>query len=230
MGRNTPLHLYAPESYDSILYTHLDDFDIHLNFEIDFVPLTGKDPVMILNDKYITVTSFPLIHRVPSFGFLFREKPKERNIIKERIADYQIPVERIRAIKKGEDFALPDGSVIRNDELTIPPEESLSYAYCSDTRYFPHLASFVRDVTMLYHEATFDKDKEDLAAKTFHSTTLDAARIALKARAGSLIIGHFSSRYKKIDPLVEESRSIFQRTFPAIDGKSYEISNEITDY
>ncbi len=230
MGRKATLHLYAPESYDSILRSHLDDFDIHLNFEIDFVPLRGNDTVMILNDKFITVTSFPLIHRIPVFGFLFREKQKDRNIIKERIDELQIPVQRIPAIKKGEDYVCPDGKVIRNEELTLPPEEPLSYAYCSDTRYFPRLASIVRDVTLLYHEATFEKDMEDLAAQTFHSTTIDAARIALKAGAGTLIIGHFSSRYRKVDPLVEESRSIFPRTFPAIDGKSYEIGNELPDY
>jgi len=112
----------------------------------------------------------------------------------------------------------------------MPPDKPLSYAYCSDTKYFPRLASFVKDVTMLYHESTFDKSKEDLAAMTFHSTTIDAARTALKANAGTLIIGHFSSRYKKIGPLVEEARTVFHRTFPAVDGRSYEITNAIIDY
>lgn len=230
MGRKSPLHLYAPESYDSILRTHLNDFDIHLSYEIDFIPLRGKYPVMILDDKYLTVKSFPLLHRVPSFGFIFREKNKERNIIKRVIDEFDIPVERIPAIKKGEDYLTHDGLIIKNEDLTLPPDEPLSYAYCSDTKYFPGLASFVKDVTMLYHESTFDKSKNDLAALTFHSTTHDAARTALKANAGSLLIGHFSSRYKKIDPLVEEARSVFSRTFPAIDGKSYEITNADVDY
>lgn len=230
MGRKTPLHLYAPESYNSILRSHLSDFDINLSFEIDFVPLTGKDPVMILNDKYITVTAFPLLHRIPSYGFLFMEKIKDRNIKKEAIHEFNIPVQRIPAIKKGEDYICPDGSIIRNGDLTLPPDKPLSYAYCSDTKYFSRLASFVKDVTMLYHEATFDKTKDELAALTFHSTTSDAAKTALKANAGTLIIGHFSSRYRKITPLVEEARELFPRTFPAIDGKNYEIKNEIVDY
>ncbi|HAM08808.1 MAG: ribonuclease Z [Bacteroidetes bacterium GWF2_41_9] len=230
MGRKSPLRLYAPESYDSILLTHLKDFDIHLSYEIDFVPLKSKDPLIILDEKYLTVTSFPLKHRVQSFGFLFREKNRERNIIKGIIEELGIPVERIPAIKRGEDFLTPEGLVIKNDDLTMPPDKPLSYAYCSDTKYFPRLASFVKDVTMLYHESTFDKSKEDLAAMTFHSTTIDAARTALKANAGTLIIGHFSSRYKKIGPLVEEARTVFHRTFPAVDGRSYEITNAIIDY
>jgi ribonuclease Z len=230
MGRKTPVHLYAPESYDAILRSHLSDFDINLSFEIDFIPLNCKDPVMILNDKYLTVTSFPLMHRIPSFGFLFMEKEKDRNIKKEAIEEFKIPVERIPAIKNGEDYISPDGNVILNNNLTLPPDEPLSYAYCSDTRYFTRLATFVKDVTMLYHESTFDKSKDDLAAVTFHSTTLDAAKTAQKAHAGTLLIGHFSARYKNIEPLVEEARTVFTRTFPAIDGKSYEITNDKVDY
>jgi ribonuclease Z len=230
MGRKTPLSLYAPANYGTIIRSHLSDFDIHLSFEINFVPLSAPDPVVILDDKYITVTAFPLVHRVPTFGFLFREKQKDRNIIRERLIEFGIPVERIQSIKKGADFVKADGSVIPNDDLTLPPDEQLSYAYCSDTKYFPRLASFVKDVTLLYHEATFDKEKSDLAAVTYHSTTQDAAKTAAKAGAGTLLIGHFSSRYRRIDHLVEEARSVFPRTFPAIDGKCYEITNKTIDY
>jgi len=223
MGRKSPLHLYAPENYQQILRSHLSDFDINLSFEIDFIPLKGNDPFLILDDKYLTVTAFPLQHRVPAFGFLFREKLSDRNIVKEKIDEYQIPTVRIPAIKKGEDFITSDGLVISNSELTLPPHEPLSYAYCSDTSYFKRLASFVKGVTLLYHEATFDKSLSKLAEVTGHSTTLDAAKTALKADAGCLIIGHFSSRYKSVSFLVEESREIFSDTFAAIDGRSYEV-------
>jgi len=219
------IHLYAPENYDKMLNAHLSDFDISLSFDIDFIPLSGKDPVRILDDKYLTVTSFPLKHRVPAFGFLFREKIPERNIKKECIDRFNIPPIRIPAIKKGEDFITPDGTIIRNEDITLPPSEPLSYAYCSDTRYFKRLSSFVKDVTLLYHEATFDKTKSKLAKMTGHSTTLDAAKTALNAGAGTLIIGHFSARYKEVSPLVDEARTIFPETYPAIDGKSFEVRN-----
>jgi ribonuclease Z len=225
MGRTNPIHLYAPENYDKMLKSHLSDFDINLSFEIDFVPLSGKDPVKILDDKYLTVTSFPLKHRIPSYGFLFREKRSDRNIKGEYIDKYKIPQVRIPAIKKGEDFIAPDGSVIKNEDLTIPPCEPLSYAYCSDTKYFKRLASFVKGVSLLYHEATFDGSKEDLAEITGHSTTYDAATTALDAGADALIIGHFSARYKDISPLVDEARTIFPETYPAIDGETFEVGN-----
>jgi ribonuclease Z len=225
MGRLSPLHLYAPENYKDILFSHLSDFDIHLSFDIDFVPLSGNEPVKILDEKYITVTSFPLDHRVPAYGFIFREKQGDRNIIKEAIEKYSIPVVRIPAIKKGEDFMTKEGSVIKNKDITIDGPAPLSYAYCSDTRYFKRLPSFIKGVTLLYHEATFDKNLQELARTTGHSTTIDAARSAAEANAGSLIIGHFSARYKDVSILVEEAKEIFPQTFPAIDGYTYDLAN-----
>ena len=227
MGRKCTLHLYAPENYLKILKSHLVDFDINLSYEIDFVPLSGKEPMKILDTRYLTVTSFPLKHRVPSFGFIFREKLSERNIIKECITKFQIPVVRIPAIKKGEDFVTSDEIIIKNEDITVPPQDPLSYAYCSDTKYFKKLASYVKGVTLLYHEATFDKSKEDLAKVTGHSTTLDAAQTALDAEAKCLIIGHFSARYKNVSVLVEEARAVFPKTFAAIDGKSFDVGNII---
>jgi ribonuclease Z len=162
---------------------------------------------------------------VPAFGFLFREKPCDRNIIKEAITKYEIPGVRIPAIKKGEDFLTKDGIVIKNEEITIPGPKPLSYAYCSDTKYFKRLASFVKGVDLLYHEATFDKSMTELASVTGHSTTSDAARTASEADVRALIIGHFSARYRDINPMVDEARTIFPGTFAAIDGQTYDLEN-----
>jgi ribonuclease Z len=225
MGRENPLHLYASEKYEQLLGSHLRDFDVNLNFEIDFVPLRGKDPIKIFEDKYITVTSFPLKHRIEAYGFLFREKPADRNIIKDSIVRYAIPISRIPAIKKGEDFITKEGLVVKNEEITISPSDPLSYAYCSDTMFFSRLSTFVKGVDLLYHEATFDKSMTELAKMTNHSTTLDAANTALKANVGTLMIGHFSARYKNISILVDEARTVFPATIPAIDGTTYDIGS-----
>lgn len=225
MGRTLPINIYAPENYGKILKSHLSDFDIQLSYNINLIPLKGRKPALILDDKYLTVTAFPLKHRVPSFGFLFREKLQDRRIKKEMISLHNIPISKMHGIKKGEDLVKDDGTVVKNEELTIPPPEPLSYAYCSDTRFFKQLPSYVRNVSLIYHEATFDKEKEDLAELTGHSTTTDAATVALKAGAGKLIIGHFSSRYKDVNQLVEEARAIFPETYAAEDGKTYLITH-----
>lgn len=229
MSRVAPLNLFAPGNYRSMLMSHLSDFDIKLGFEINFIPLERKDPVVILDNKHLSVLAFPLQHRIPSYGFLFRQKPPLRNVIKEKIVEYNIPGIRIPSIKNGEDYVATNGDVIKNDELTYPPPEPLSYAYCSDTKYFPRLAQYVKGVTMLYHEATFDEAHRNLAEITGHSTSVDAARVAGEAGARELIIGHFSARYRSADILVEEAKQIFPLTRAAIDGKTYQITDSI-DY
>ncbi|MZP66202.1 MAG: MBL fold metallo-hydrolase, partial [Bacteroidales bacterium] len=121
MGRTNPIRLHAPANYDLLLRSHLSDFDIHLNFEIVFVPLQGNDPAIVYEDKHLTVVAFPLKHRIQAYGFVFREKPADRNIIKEKIEEYSIPSYRIPGIKKGQDFVNDEGMVIKNDEITVPP-------------------------------------------------------------------------------------------------------------
>ncbi len=217
-GRKVSLNLFAPEPFDRILYQHLSDFDIHLNFDINFVPLKGKDPVKIFENKSISVLSLPLDHRVPSYGFLFREKERERNIVREAIAEYRISLSWIQKIKKGEDFYTDDGICIPNKEITTDPPEPRSFAYCTDTRYFSRLSDLVKGVGLLYHEATFSSEKEELADMTGHSTAGQAAMTARDAGAGKLIIGHFSARYKDISNLLQEARQIFPETYAAEEG------------
>lgn len=222
-GRQSPLNLYAPEAFSSIFRSHLLDFDVHLNYEINFIPLRSKDPVKIFEDKNLIAYSFPLQHRVPAFGFLFREKEKERNIRKDVIKTYDIPVAQIHRIKKGADYYTADGELISNKKLTIDPPEPRSFAYCSDTRYFSRLADFVRGVNLLYHEATFAGDKSKLATRTGHSTAEQAATVALEAGVRKLIIGHFSARYKNHNILLEEARSVFPDTIAAEEGRVIQI-------
>lgn len=217
-GRESTIRIYAPAGFREILYNHLSDFDIHLNFDIDFIGLEGTQPVKIYENKNISVLSFPLKHRVPAFGFLFREKERERNILKEAISKYNIPISEIHKIKKGADFYTDNGKLVPNKEITADPPKPRSFAYCSDTMYFKRLAEFVRGVDLLYHEATFAADAEDLAEKTGHSTSEQAAITANDAGAGRLIIGHFSARYKDINPLLEEAKKIFPRTIAAEEG------------
>ncbi len=225
MGRKNPLYLYAPENYGDILKSHLNDFDIRTEFEIVFKGLKSRKPEIILDDKHLVVMAFPLKHRIRSFGFVFREKAGDRKLIKSMIELHNIPVSQRQSIKKGADLVKDDGTVIKNEEITLSPPKPLSYAYCSDTSFFGKLPEYVKDVDLIYHEATFDSSKSDLAKMTGHSTAADAARVASFARAGKLLIGHFSSRYKNINLLLNEARAIFPETYPAEDGKTYIISD-----
>src|SRR6056297_3270479 len=112
------------------------------------------------------------------------------------------------------------GTIIPNRQLTTPPLPPRSYAFCSDTAYFPSVVEFIKGVDLLYHEATFTEELRDWAERTRHSTAADAARIARMTGAGKLIIGHFSSRYDDVQPFLDEARAIFPNTLAANDGET----------
>jgi ribonuclease Z len=223
LGLKNDIHVYSPSQLKDVIQPQLDFLKGAMQFKVIFHPLNFKKPEIIYEDKKIEVTSFPVNHSISCCGFLFREKIKEPNIRKEYIQRYKIPVEQIKNIKKGADFITADGTIIPNHELTTPPPAARSYAFCSDTAYHPPLADVVKGVNLIYHEATFTEELRDWADKTYHSTAMDAAKIAKMAEAGKLLIGHFSTRYDDDKPFVDEARTIFPNTEAAADGTSYPI-------
>lgn len=226
LGLKNDLHIYSPSQLKDIIQPQLDFLKGDLQFNVIFHPLNFKKPQLIFEDKKVEVVSFPLKHSINCCGFLFREKEKEANIKKECIQQYNIHIAQIVKIKQGADFIPQDGNPIPNEELTTPPPPPLSYAFCSDTAFYPQIVDVIKGVDLLYHEATFTEELRDWADRTYHSTALDAAKIAQLANAGKLILGHFSSRYKSVNPFLEEARSVFANSEAAVDGSTYFISHK----
>lgn len=224
MGRKTPLKIFGPSDLGRMLDFFCCDFwEHHVDFELQFTHVDTAKNLLIYENKSMEVWSIPLRHRVPTTGYLFREKPDKPNIRKEAIERYGLGIAQIVAAKEGRDVTLNDGQVIPATELTYTANLPRSYAYCSDTLYSGKAVSIVKGVDLLYHEATFMEADRALAKKTGHSTAAQAAKAALNAGAGKLLIGHFSSRYKDIAELVDEARQIFPETYPAIEGKTFAI-------
>jgi len=223
LGLKNDIHVYSPSQLKDIIQPQIDFLKGTMQFKVIFHPLNFKKPEVIYEDKRIEVTSFPLNHSISCCGFMFSEKTKEPNIKKEFVKKYNIPIEQIKEIKKGAHFLTAEGVIILNNELTTPPPAARSYAFCSDTAYYPPVADVVKGVNLMYHEATFTEELRDWADKTYHSTAMDAAKIAKLAEAGKLLIGHFSTRYEDDKPFVDEARTIFPDTEAAVDGTSYSI-------
>ena len=217
LGRTNPLHIHSHSQLRDILNCQ-SRFLPDLNFELVFHDLPENKHQILMEDDRIQVETFPLAHRIPTNGFIFKEKIQPRNIKKEMVDAYQIGVENIRRIKEGEDLYY-NNRIIPNHELTLPPYKPRSYAFCSDTKYNEDIIPYVKNVDLLYHEATFREGMGQRAKETYHSTNTQAAYIAKKAGVKKLIIGHYSARYKKeIKHVVEEARKIFPETYPAQDG------------
>jgi ribonuclease Z len=225
IGREATLNIFGPDQIEELMLDHLKYFRNELSFEIAIHKFQCRHPATIFKDSNIEVTTIPLKHRIPTCGFLFREKPIPRNIKKEMVEKYKIPIKDIVKIKDGMDFKTNEGQVIPNSELTLPPFRTRSYAYISDTAYSEEIIELISNVDILYHETTFLQKDADLAAETLHSTTREAAEIALKARVKKLLIGHFSSRYKTYDTFEKEAREVFMETTAVNDGDVFSVSH-----
>jgi len=227
LDRNTPLHIYANKNLKEILAFHEQHFISNQKFELIFHALPEGESLDLYEDDHVFISAFPLQHSVPTHGFVFKEKERLRKINKYKIEAYNIPVTQIMNIKNGASFTCENGDVIPNKELTLNPPPARSFAYCSDTAYTESILPFIKNVDLLYHEATFKDSEKDRAKITQHSTAKDAANIAHLANAERLLIGHFSSRYKYLDALKKEAQSIFEKTEIAVDGETHLIPEKI---
>lgn len=222
-GRKTPLTVYAPRPFGEILECHLRYFDKELPYEVQWVEVDTTKHQIIFENRTLEVWSIPLRHRVPTSGYLFREKPLPRNVDKWAIERYGLTIKQIVAAKEGEDITLDDGTILPNERITFVAHPPQSYAYCSDTNRSGAVAKRVAGVDMLYHEATYGAEHKREAKERGHSTAEDAAKTALAAGVKRLLIGHFSSRYKDKEPLLAEARAIFSETEIAREGETYKI-------
>lgn len=223
LGRARELHVYGPQQLEEIIYIQLRASETELVFPLLFHPVNPETPEIIYENNSLSISTIPLNHRIPTCGFLFAEKPGKRRIRKQVMIDKRIPVARIAEIKEGSDFIDEEGIILKNKDITDDPFTPRAYAYCSDTAYFEAMIPLIKNVDLLYHEATFLNDKAGVAAEKFHSTALEAAMIAKKANAGKLIIGHFSNRYESVGELVAEAKTEFPNVEAAIDGKVISI-------
>jgi ribonuclease Z len=218
MGRTAPLHIYSHPLLQEIIDAHFKYFGDNIKYDIEFHKLNLKKHETIYDDGKLEVLTIPLKHRIPCAGFLFREKPKLRNMRKEAIELYHPGIKDIINIKHGANFITNEGKIISNIELTLPPPPPKSYAYCSDTKHTESIIKYIENISLLYHEATFLDTDAKLAKITSHSTALQAAKIAAKAHVSKLVIGHFSSRYKDSGRYLSEAKTVFENTILAEDG------------
>ncbi|CAN5443784.1 ribonuclease Z [soil metagenome] len=219
LNRTQDLHLYGPPQLQTILDLQLNVADTRLSYKLHFHPLSGEG--RIVDDHKFTVDCFSVRHRIACWGFLFKQKKKPRSIDPVRVKSYEIPAAFYEKLQNGEDYTTKKGTIIPNEEVTVPNIPMKSYAYCADTIFDESIADKVKGVDLLYHETTYLEAAADKAAARFHCTTIQAGTIAKKGFVKKLLIGHFSSRYESLEEFLSETTSIFENTELAIEGTCY---------
>lgn len=217
--RQDDLTIFGPAGLAHIITLHLKLTEMVLNYKIHFVSLDPHKAETLLDNEILKVSSIPLDHRIPCTGFLFKEKEKKRRLNKEKDLR-SLSIEEINTLRSGKDVVDLQGNIkFSLKDYTLQPRKARSYAYCSDTRYQESIIPHIKGVDLLYHESTFLSDCEQRAHDTYHSTARQAALIAQKAKAGRLVLGHFSIRYKELQPLLDEARAVFNNTILAVEGE-----------
>jgi ribonuclease Z len=222
-GRKEQISVFGPPELKELIDLHLKYSQSELRYPLHFYPTQSTTENLIFKNKEVKVYSFPLDHRIPCTGFRFNEIEGLPRMNKEKIEGLEIPPIYFPLIKQGECYQSADGQVYSSEDLTIPARRPRSYAYCSDTLYSETYFPFIINVDLLYHEATFMQDMLERAIETHHSTAIQAAEVAKDVHAKKLIIGHFSARYRNLDPVLAEAKSIFKETYLAIEGSEFGI-------
>ncbi len=223
LGRTMPLAIYAPKEFKPVLDMMLKTFCYDFDYEIQFHAVDTTKQQVIYEDRSLTVESIPLKHRLPTCGFLFREKPTLPHIRRDMIDFYRIPVSQINNIKNGASWTDEEGREIPNERLTMPADKPRSYAYCSDTSYLPALHERIAGVSCLYHESTYTTADADRAEMYFHSTAAQAAQVARDANAGRLLLGHYSSKYDDERQLLNEAQEVFAQSQLTNEGMTIDL-------
>lgn len=220
LERTADLHIYAHPDLERLLAPQIEYYCNGMSYQVIFHSINPKEKQIIYEDRSVSVETIPLKHRLPTCGFLFKEKPTPNHIKRDMIDFYHVPTFMINRIKNGEDYQTEDGTIVPNDRLTSPSDSPRSYAYCSDTAFYPQTVEQIRHSTLLFHEATFLQADAARAKQTMHSTAKQAAEIARMAEVKKLIIGHFSARYDNEDELLTEAQSVFPNTILANENLS----------
>ena len=223
LGRTSPFHVYAPIEFESLFYRQLELFCHGLDFDVTFHGVDTTGNKVVFEDRSLTVETIPLDHRIACCGYLFREKPTRRHILRDMIDCYEIPVSQINNIKNGADWVTPNGDIVPNSRLTREADPPRSYAYCSDTRYISTLHRLVKGVDLLYHESTYGNDSIERAKLYYHSTATQAAAVARDAGVGKLLLGHYSARYEDENVLLDEAKAIFPQSYLSEEGMIFDV-------
>ncbi|WP_417265290.1 ribonuclease Z [Brumimicrobium sp.] len=223
LGRKSPMTLIGPKGLKEFLLSQFKLVGLYNGFTLNFIELDPEFEGLVFEDKCLRINSFPLNHRIATHGYRIDEKPGNRRLDKEAFDQTGVSTSYINKLISGEDIVDNNGIMVRSEDVTYSPKPTKSYAFCSDTAYHPPIIEHLKNVDLLYHEATFIDKESERASETFHSTAKQAATIALKANAKRLILGHFSARYKSMENHLEEAQTIFERVFVPEDGEFFNV-------
>jgi ribonuclease Z len=225
LGGIEPVTIYGPKGIRDFVEMSLSISQSHLKYDIHYVEF--EDEFYVDEDDFIIEAKL-LDHGIPSYGYRIVEKDKPGSLMADELKKIGVkPGPVFKQLKTGATIQLEDGTIINGADFLGPAKKGRIVTILGDTRPTQVSVTLARNADLLIHEATFDKDAEDIAHQYFHSTTHQAAQIAVKANVKKLCITHISSRFEKGDlpSLEKQAQEIFPNTVIAEDFKKIEVKH-----
>lgn len=219
-----PLTIYGPAGIEQFVRTSLQISRTKVSYPIKFVELS--EPGLICEDKGLRVYTDRLDHRIPSFGFRVVEATHPGELLIDKLAKYNIPNGPILGqLKRGEQVTLADGTVLNGKDFLGPEKPGRIVTIIYDTRSTPSIARLAKDADVLVHESTFAGDESKMARNYYHSTSVQAAKIAKQENVKKLCLNHISARYMgaKAKKLENQAKKVFPNTVLVNDFDRIEI-------
>jgi ribonuclease Z len=223
LGREKKLFIYGPPRIKDVINLHFQIANSRSAFDIEYVETQDKSLEILYDVGNVTISSFPVKHKIPTTGFLVTAGSRKRKLVASSLKKYDVPKHLRAGISEGRDYKTEAGTVIKNEDLTTDPLPVRRYAFCADTRYLPELTEYLEGVNLMYHETSFLKEDKKRAKIHFHTTAEQAAELAKTCKVEKLLIGHFSNKYQDDQAFITESRSVFKETYIAKEGERYEV-------
>jgi ribonuclease Z len=223
MDRQKPVEVYGPVGLAHFLECLKETLQFQLTFQVNVHEVTQKGTIS--DEEEYTVTAVPSSHAIASFSYAYVEKPRAGRFHPEKANSLGVPQgEAWRGLQHGVEFVLPDGRVVKPEDVTDPPRKGRKFVYTGDTRPFDTFAGFAAGADLIVHEATFDDALASKAELDGHSTPSQAAAQAKAANAKSLVLTHISARYSDDALLMEQAKRTFPNTAVAKDFLELEIA------
>jgi ribonuclease Z len=222
LERERKLDIYGPVGIKAFVESIKETVQFVLTFPIEVHEIEGDG--IVCREKEYEVCAMWVEHVISSLAYALVEKPRPGRFFPEKAKRLGVEEGPLWAkLQQGESIKLPDGRVVKSEEVTGPLRIGRKIVYTGDTKSTENLAKFAENADLLIHDATFDDELVERAQEDGHSTPSQAAETAKKAKVKWLILTHISARYKDASVLVEQARKIFSKVDAAEDFMKIDI-------
>lgn len=211
-----PIHCYYPASgkkfFDRLRYSCI------YHEQINVVEHPVKKAGLVEDDGKFRIEAGFLDHGIENIGWRITE-PDSIKFHKEGLKMLGIDGPNVRKIEKEGKLLIDDRWVLLEEVSHVRAGDA--FAYVVDTRPCQTAIDLARGAKVLICESTYLDEDRAMADEYRHMTAKQAAEIALEAGVKTLILTHFSARYRDPEVLGEEARQIFPNTLVAEDFRRF---------